>query len=242
MRKIKLVVEYDGTDFCGWQAQPDVRTVQHELEKALSLLTRESIRVISAGRTDAGVHARGQVVHFFMDKSMPMHTIKRGGNAHLPFDVRIICAEEANEDFHARFSAKKRTYSYTICHEQKAICRQYVWYVPHTLDVDKMQSACAAITGEHNFKSFCKVNSPVKNHVCTVYQAEWNTITDNLVFKVTANRFLHNMVRILVSAFVELGQGRITVRDLCTLLDVMDRTRAPATAPPYGLVLEKIEY
>ncbi|MBN1998804.1 tRNA pseudouridine(38-40) synthase TruA [candidate division KSB1 bacterium] len=242
MRKIKLVIEYDGTDFCGWQSQPGVRTVQDVLEKVLFLLTQESIRTISAGRTDSGVHARGQVVHFVTEKSMHPEVFQRGGNAYLPSDIRILDAEEVDERFHARYSAKKRTYSYTICFKPKAISRQYAWFVPYPLEVQKMCRACSVILGEHNFKSFCKANSPVINHVCHIYHAEWKAIADGSIFVITANRFLHNMVRILVSAFVELGKNRFTMRNFRDVIEAMDRTCAPATAPPYGLVLEKVEY
>jgi len=242
MRNIKLEIEYDGTNFCGWQIQSKVRTVQEELEAALNQLTREKIRVISAGRTDAGVHALGQVVNFKTKSLLPDRVFRLGLNGILPKDIRVINAEETEIKFNSRFSARSRNYKYYIATRQIAVGRQYAWFYKKTLDLDKMQQACSLIVGSHDFKSFCQAGADVNHYLCHVKKADWQKENEKLIFNITANRFLHNMVRILVGTFVNIGIGAIEIDDFLHILEAKNRIDAGPTAPPHGLFLVKVFY
>ncbi len=242
MRNIKLEIEYDGTNFCGWQIQTDVRTVQGELETAITQLTREKIRVHSAGRTDTGVHALGQVVNFKTQSRLSEEVFQLGLNGILPKDVRVISAVEAEDDFNSRFSAKSRTYRYNIITRPVAVGRQYAWFFKKKLNMAKMRDACSLIIGSHDFQSFCQAGADVNHYLCNVLEADWDEKSDMLIFNITANRFLHNMVRILVGTFVKIGTGSINVNDLKHILNAKNRIKAGPTAPPHGLYLVKVLY
>lgn len=242
MRNIKLIIEYDGTNFCGYQLQPDERTVQAELERSLSMLTTERIRLIAAGRTDSGVHALGQVVNFITNSRLPIQTFVKGGNTRLPRDIRILAAEEVPEDFNARYSAKSRTYRYVITTKNRAIGRHYAWYYWNELDEKKMNAACAAILGSHNFASFCQAKAEVDHYVCDIRYAFWKHGDDQLIFDICANRFLHNMVRTLVGTMVEIGDDRQKATAMNDILQARDRRAAGETAPAHGLFLVRVDY
>lgn len=241
-RNIKLTVEYDGTDFCGYQIQPNDRTVQAELERSLSMLTNAEVRLMAAGRTDSGVHALGQVVNFKTDSSLPLDVFIRGGNTRLPRDVRIIAAEEVDDDFHARYSARRRTYRYVITKKEKAVNRHYAWYYWNKLDVPKMNACCADILGSHDFSSFCQAKSEVDHFECDVRSAHWRETDADLIFEVTANRFLHNMVRTLVGTMVEIGDPRLYSAGMKEILLAKDRAAAGPTAPALGLFFVRVDY
>ncbi len=242
MRNIKLIIEYDGTKFFGWQYQKNQRTVQHELEAAIERITLEKVTTHAAGRTDAGVHARGQVVNFRLNKAMNTAVLQKGLNAVLPPDVRIRHAEIAEDLFHARFSAKERRYRYYIATRPLAIGRQYYWFYPHPLDWDAMQAACALIAGCHNFQSFCPSKLDKDHYLCDVRKAVWLAEGPVRIFEIHANRFLHHMVRCLVGTFVQLGRGRIPSDEFKNILESQDRRKAGYTAPAHGLVLEEVLY
>jgi len=242
MRNIKLEIEYDGTDFCGWQIQTNVRTVQEELEAALTQLTQEKIRVYSAGRTDTGVHALGQVVNFKTESCHTERVFQLGLNGILPRDIRVISAEDSQDDFNSRYSARSRNYRYYITTRPVAVGRQYAWYFKKTLDLEKMQKVCSLIVGSHDFNSFCQAGAEVNHHLCNVLQASWIEDSNKLIFNITANRFLHNMVRILVGTFVNIGTGSIDIDEFSRILNAKDRVEAGPTAPPHGLFLVKVFY
>lgn len=242
MRNIKLTVEYDGTDFFGWQLQPGLRTVQDELESALSQVIRGPVRVIAAGRTDAGVHALGQVVNFKTESPLPIGAFLRGGNVLLPRDIRILNAEEVEPDFNARYSAVGRWYRYIISRRSRAIGRQYAWHAGYDLDHKSMQNAVSNISGDRDFASFCQSGTDVRHFRCNVYSADWRQEKDNLVFTIGANRFLHNMVRILVGTCVDIGRGHLARDAMCEILNARDRKQAGPTAPSHGLFLIRVEY
>lgn len=241
-RNVKLVVEYDGTDFHGWQYQPERRTVQAEVESAFSQLTQETVQVFAAGRTDAGVHALGQVINFFTGSRLPVETFVRGGNALLPADIRVLNGEEADAGFNARFSAKSREYRYVIRQRPSAIDRRYVWLVETPLDVDAMHAAVVDMRGEIDFKSFCQAGAEVEHHRCFVHRAEWRRSEDFIIFEICANRFLHNMVRILVGTSVEIGRGVWPPDYLRQIVDAHDRRDAGPTVPARGLFLMNVTY
>ncbi len=243
MANIKLVLEYDGSDFNGWQYQPEQRTVQGEVEKALRQLTQEEIKTHCAGRTDSGVHAFGQVINFHCRKTWDVAVYCKGGNALLPRDVRILHGQVAADDFHSRYSAICRSYRYYITQQVCAVARQYRWHVPWELDPALMQTAVSDITGEHDFETFCQAGSGLDHFRCFVHEAQWRRLEDGcLAFDITANRFVHNMVRILVGTCIEIGRGSRAVQELAAILPAHDRRLAGPTAPAHGLFLTRVDY
>jgi tRNA pseudouridine38-40 synthase len=242
MQNIRLVIEYDGTDFCGYQRQSAVRTVQGELETALQQLTKTPISVSAAGRTDAGVHAMGQVINFHVAESYPINAFLYGLNPLLPDDIRVLAADRVADDFHARYDAVDRHYRYVIVSKVKAIGRHYAWFNGTPLDIVGMQVASEMLQGEHDFKSFCQSGVDARHYLCDVTAAEWHKESDRVVFDIIANRFLHNMVRILVGTLVDVGSGRLTVDDFSDIFEKRDRRSASATAPAKGLVLVEVSY
>ncbi len=242
MRNIKLVIEYDGTDFCGWQSQPNVRTVQDVLERSLANITQQAVRLKSAGRTDAGVHALGQVANFRIESQLPTATFMRGGNALLPKDVRILSAEEVDLSFNARFSARSRSYRYIICKYPTAIGRNFSWYISTPLDVERMREASQVLLGEKDFQSFCQAGVKLSHYLCNVSSVSFLEDENRIVCEITANRFLHNMVRIIMGTLVEVGCGKIDPEDVGDILQARDRRRAGVTAPARGLFLLRVNY
>ena len=242
MRNVKLVVEYDGTDYCGWQRQENGRTIQGELENVLSKVLQENISVIGAGRTDAGVHARGQVANFRTNSNFLLHEIANGLNGLLPNDIVVREADEVPFEFHARYSAKEREYSYIINRVPTALMRNYSWYLTYDLKIEAIQWAAASIIGVHDFQSFCKANSDVDHHRCNVVSAQWREEGSILKFEIRADRFLHGMVRALVGTMVDVGRGFTTPDSFLKIMEQKDRTKAGMAAPARGLMLEKIVY
>lgn len=242
MRNLKVVLEYDGTDFCGWQIQPRVRTVQEDLQIALRKIFGKTIHVTGAGRTDSGVHAKGQTANFFVEKEMTPEKIVAALNGNLAKDVRILAAEEVEPDFNSRFAAKKRHYRYSITRIERAIDRHYLWCLKNPLDIGKMKQATEFLIGKQDFKSFCKENADVKHHFCIVEKAEWKQEGNLLTLDIIANRFIHSMVRIIVGTMIDVGRGYTPVEKIPEILAAKDRNLAGQTAPAKGLCLEKIYY
>lgn len=242
MRNIKLLLEYDGTDFHGWQFQPELRTVQNEIQNALKKIFDKKINVIGSGRTDAGVHAKGQVANFLIEHPMPVSRIKAAINGNLPRDVRIISVEDVNENFHARYDAVKRHYCYRISRRERAIDRFYVWCVKAQLDVDKIRQASNCLLGDHDFKAFCHVQENMKHYSCIIEKIEWEQNNGILNLNIIANRFLHNMVRIIVGTMINVGRGFTPVEQIPQILKSQDRRNAGPTVPAKGLCLEKVYY
>jgi tRNA pseudouridine38-40 synthase len=242
MRNVKLVIEYDGTNFCGWQRQPNVRTVQEELERSLSNIAQETVILNSSGRTDTGVHALGQVANFKTQSLLPIKTFVSGGNAFLPSDVRILEAQDVEMDFNARYSARSRCYRYAISKRPVAIDRNYAWYVSAPLDVMALQKASDYLIGEKDFQSFCQAKADVSHYICNVVSAVWKEEADRLLFEIIANRFLHNMVRIIVGTLVNVGRGKNTSEMVLEILAARDRCLAGSTAPARGLFLVRVNY
>lgn len=242
MRNIKLTLEYDGTDFCGWQRQAGDRTVQEAVERSLSLLTEETVKVTAAGRTDSGVHAIGQVINFKTESRLPLEAFVRGGNSRLPKDVRILKAEEVPLDFSARYSAVARVYRYYVSDRPSAVGRQYAWHYWRPLALEKLREFCPIILGEHDFKSFCQSGADVDHFVCNVRWAWWQRSETGLVFEICANRFLHAMVRILVGTMVDLVKDEKGPDELLRILEAGDRRAAGPTAPACGLFLVRVFY
>jgi tRNA pseudouridine38-40 synthase len=241
-RNIRLVIEYDGTGYSGWQRQAGDPSIQEALETALAELLREKISVTGAGRTDAGVHARGQVANFRSGTQMECGQIARGLNALLRDDIAVLHCDDVAESFHARFDAVGRRYAYTISTVPTALDRGRVWYLRYSLDAGPMRDAAAAIVGRHDFSSFCRAGADVRHHFCEVREAAWTEEGGRIVFSITADRFLHGMVRALVGTMVDVGRGFISVTDFQAVLAGRNRTLAGPAAPPAGLTLEEVYY
>ncbi len=242
--RIALGLEYDGSAFAGWQSQPQGNTVQDVLEQALAQIADAEVRVHCAGRTDAGVHAAAQVVHFETLAARPLNAWVRGSNAHLPDSVAVRWSRTVPEDFHARYSARSRSYRYVLFNHavRPALLHGRVGWFHLPLDVDAMQSAAHYLVGEHDFSAFraaeCQAKSPVK----TLHEATVSRLSDCIVFEFRANAFLHHMVRNLVGALVYVGKGKHPPEWIVEMLASRDRSLAAPTFSPAGLYLCGIDY
>jgi tRNA pseudouridine38-40 synthase len=242
MRNIKLEIEYDGTNYVGWQRQENGRSIQGEIESVLHNVLQEKVNVLGAGRTDAGVHARGQVANFRTESTLSIEKINAALNGLLPQDIVIHSSKEVPLEFHARFSAKSRRYSYFITSEPTALQRLYSWNLRYRLELESMSAAAEKVLGRHDFKSFCKIGAEVNHHLCTVHESIWTVSNAWIQYQITADRFLHGMVRALVGTMVDVGRGYITLEEFCSILEAKSRDAAGAAAPAKGLVLEEVMY
>lgn len=242
MQNIKLSIEYDGTNFAGWQRQPRQRTVQQELQAAIKKITGEAVVLTGAGRTDAGVHSRGQVANFFTNSRLAAPKIFRGLNAVLPDDIRVTDAKSVSADFDARRWAKSRTYRYHIVRSPSALFRHLAWFVPYQLNFRTMNTAARYLLGAQDFSTFCVMKSKKQNNCCNISVARWRSYSNNPYFEVTADRFLHSMVRSIVGTLIEVGRGKISTGEFRRILQSRDRHNAGPTAPAHGLTLWKVAY
>ncbi|MDH7478525.1 MAG: tRNA pseudouridine(38-40) synthase TruA [Syntrophomonadaceae bacterium] len=243
-RNIRLLIEYDGSDFWGFQVQPGGRTVQGVLQAALGRLTGEPVKVIGAGRTDSRVHALGQVVNFHTGCSIPPERYAPALNRLLPADLRVRESGEVSPEFHARYSARSKTYRYLVYRRREGavLQRNYALVLDGRLEVEAMREAARCLTGRQSFKSFCASNSGVRNYVRTVREFLVEEQGDWLRFEVTADGFLYHMVRNMVGTLLEVGTGRRRPEEMGEIIMSQDRARAGATAPAQGLYLVRIEY
>ena len=242
---IKAVIEYDGTDFYGFQRQPSRVTVQGELERALTnLFKQDTVKVIGAGRTDAGVHATGQVISFQSPERFPIDRIPPAMNGLLPKSIRIKSAEEAPEKFHAGYSAKSRTYEYVILNREtpSAILGRYAWHVTKPLDLGLMQAASEGMAGKHDFASFGMPGKPGGSTIREIFDFRIRTKKDAVCVTIRADGFLRGMVRAIIGTLVEIGRGKREVAEMAEILKACDRCAAGVSAPPQGLFLTKVEY
>lgn len=245
MKRIRLVVAYDGTNYHGWQIQPGAVTIESMLNDALTQLFKEPVEVIGASRTDSGVHARGNVAVFDTDSLMPPDKICLALNQRLPEDIRVQSSEEVDSCWHPRKCACVKTYEYRILNRRinMPMERLYSHFCYYKLDVDKMQEAAAALTGEHDFKSFCSVRTQVTDTVRTIYQIDVKRSEDDvIIIRVTGNGFLYNMVRIIAGTLLSVGIGQTEPGQMASILKARDRRAAGPTAPARGLTLVKMEY
>jgi len=236
------VIEYDGSDFSGWQIQPNQRTVQGVIVEVLNKILTEEVNLIGAGRTDVGVHALAQVASFQTETQLDLKAILEGSNSLLPEDVLIKEIQEVDLDFHARYSAKSKLYRYRIYLKRTALLKRYVWEVLFPLDLDKLKEATRVIEGQHDFSSFCVAKSTKEDNKCNVIYAKWITRNQALVFEIEADRFLHSMVRSLVGTLVDVGRGYFHPSDFMDILNSRDRKKAGLTAPAKGLYLVRVNY
>ena len=245
MARYKLTLEYDGTNFAGYQVQPLKRTIEGELEKALESIYNQKVKTFASGRTDAGVHAYGAVVHFDAPKQLKHNQIADSINAFLPDDVKVVDFEEVDESFDARFTAKRKTYVYKfyLSRKERPLYFNRALRVNVEADIDKMNEACEYLVGEHDFTSFVARKSGKTNFVRTIYSAQIEkTGEKEYQLKICGNGFLYNMVRIIMGTLINVGYNRIKPESVKQIVDAKDRKFAGKTMPPYALYLLNVEY
>ncbi|HWI41756.1 MAG TPA: tRNA pseudouridine(38-40) synthase TruA [Verrucomicrobiae bacterium] len=244
MRNIRLVVEYDGTGYCGWQVQPNGTSIQELMEKGLEKLLGERVAVISSGRTDAGVHARGMVASFRTSKSLPLKAFADGLNVLLPPDISVLDAAEASEGFNPRTEATGKHYRYTILNapRRSPLMRLYSWHIKPALDLARMREAAAHFVGEHDFAAFRGANCGARTTRRTVFKVEVEREGNLILMDVHGSGFLKNMVRIMVGTLVAAGLGKIGPDEVASIIDCRSRLHPGQTAPPQGLCLMEVFY
>ncbi|MBF7095958.1 tRNA pseudouridine(38-40) synthase TruA [Alkalibacter mobilis] len=244
MRNIQLVIEYEGTAYCGWQIQPNGVAIQEVLIRAIEKITSEKIKLIGSGRTDAGVHAYGQSANFLTKSAIETEKFPMAINSKLPRDIRIVGAYEQSHEFHSRYSAKGKVYEYRILNDPygSALDRNRVWHVKPHLDRTAIIKAMECLKGTHDFTTFSSIKSGSENKVRTICEYSLSTREDQIIMVVSGNGFLYNMVRIMTGTLVDVGLGKIDPDKISKLLKGKDRNLAGKTAPPQGLYLKKVIY
>lgn len=243
-RNIQLILEYDGTNYCGWQVQKNGISVQEVLNKSIKSIVKEDVYIIGSGRTDAGVHALGQSAHFKTQTSIPIDKIPFAINSKLPKDIRVQKAIERDGDFHSRYSAGGKIYVYKILNNEHGSALHYnrMYHISQRLDVDKMRQAAKAFLGTYDFTGFSSVHSSVIDKVRTIYYSDFNINNDEITYTIKGNGFLYNMVRIIMGTLVQVGKGKIAPEDLPMIIKSKERSKAGPTAPAHGLYLQKVLY
>lgn len=246
MRNIKLLIEYDGTNYIGWQFQLKFqgKSIQGMLQEKLEKIVCHKVKLNGAGRTDSGVHAKGQVANFFTESKIPVDRIPLALSSMLPNDIVVKRAWEVSQDFHARYSAVEKTYRYTILNSpfNSAFEWRYCYHVRYTLDIDAMKKAIEYLVGTHDYSSFCNSGTMVKKFTRTVKEGKLYQEGDLLYFEITGDGFLYNMVRIIVGTLIEIGRGRWAPEYMAKIIASKNRNMAGPTAPPQGLVMLKVVY
>lgn len=245
MRNIKIIIEYDGTNYLGWQKQPQGPTVQDEIEKALKNMTCENISLSGSGRTDSGVHAFAQVANFKTNSNIKSKEFQMGLNSSLPMDITISDATEVDLDFHAQFSSKSKIYIYKIFNNDSpsALIRKRAWFMPLGLDIDQMRRAAEHLIGEHDFRVFAQSGIEVRTTVRNVLNVSLEQEDNNIIlFTIEATGFLKRMVRLIIGTLVQVGKGKITPSEFAEILNSGEKTKSVYTAPPQGLYLKEVKY
>jgi tRNA pseudouridine38-40 synthase len=241
LRNIKIVLEYDGTNFYGWQVQPARRTVQGELEYSIEKFLGEHFRVIAGGRTDTGVHAIGQVANFHTDSDYDTETIKNALNANLPPDILIKEVEEVEESFHSRFDAKSRLYIYRIAKYPSVFSRFFSWHFRYPLNVKLMNRSCELMLGEKDLTSFTVTKSKKGNMVVNIMNCVFTENNKEIIFSIKADRFLHKCVRTIIGTLIDINKNGVPER-IIDIISARDRKKAGETVPPHGLFLRQVNY
>jgi tRNA pseudouridine38-40 synthase len=245
MRNFKMIVEYDGSAYCGWQRQKNGTSIQQVLEDAIKLIIGQKVTVIGSGRTDAGVHALNQVASFKCSSNLPLNNIYRGMNSVLPPDIVVKKIEEVDSDFHAQHDVKSKVYVYKICNQRirSALGRNFFWFIPFPLNLALMRKASCYLIGTHDFSCFCATGTDVKDRVRTIMDIEIKTSDDGLIeIKLEAHGFLKYMVRNIIGTLVEVGRGKRKPEEMKVIIESKNRKIAGATAPAYGLFLKEVKY
>jgi tRNA pseudouridine38-40 synthase len=245
MRNIKLTIEYDGTNYLGWQRQKRGPTIQETIETAIEKITKNGVKLIGSGRTDSGVHALGQVANFKTSSGLSAYQLRKALNAILPEDISIVKCEEADIRFHAQFDAKSKTYAYIILYRPypSALERRRAWHIPSTLKLPEMREASKALIGEHDFSAFGLSTHTLRSTVRQVLRVEISLReNDSLYFEIEATGFLKRMIRLVVGTLIQVGRERITVDGFRRILESGERTKFVRAAPPWGLYLKEVNY
>ncbi len=244
MENHKLIIQYDGAKFHGWQIQPVVRTVQGDIESAiLEIYPDQNINLIGSGRTDSGVHAIRQVANVKLEPKLSLENLKMALNSKLKNDVLIESIELSNKKFHARFSAQSRKYKYIIIKKYSPFKRHYAWHIKWNIDLKLLNQCAKKVIGSHDFSSFCKSNSEVKNKICNVIISEWKINDNEITYHIRSNRFLQHMVRYLVGSMIEVARGRYQINDFIRLIkNEQNNLVSVVRAPAKGLYLEEVSY
>jgi len=241
---IRLDIEYNGTEFSGWQVQNNAVTIQGKIEEAIQKVTGQKVSLHAAGRTDAGVHALGQVANFRIEHDLPLEKYRDAINYYLPETILITGVSEVPYDFHARKSAKSRHYRYMVGIEKSALYHGFRWEYPQALNMDRMNEIAQFIRGIHDFSAFCVVSSLKENNDCDIKHSEWRRVGSLFIYEIVANRFLHSMVRSLVGTMVDAGLEKdyLTLTNFENIMSSGDHTRIKNVAPARGLYLVAVEY
>ncbi len=245
MKNIKIIIEYDGSDYHGWQCQANLPTVQKTIEDTIRQITRENVKITGSGRTDARVHAIGQVANFFTETQMDPGTLQKALNSSLPRDISITKAQQVSDDFHAQFSSRSKIYEYRIFNRshRPALQRHRVWHIKEKLDTKKMKKAAAYLQGTHDFSVFAKADITVKTTVRTVKRVQIRKTREGIiVIEIEADGFLKRMVRMITGTLAEVGRGRLTPEKFGQIFAEAQKTKNVFTAPPSGLFLKKVIY
>ena len=245
MPKYKLTIEYDGTNFVGWQSQDNGNSIQQSLEEAIKKLSNEQVIVFGAGRTDSGVHAKGQVAHFEISKELAIDNIRDGINQHLrPLPIVILNVEKVEDDFHARFSARQRIYQYSIINRRSPLTfqRQLAWVIYKNLDIEKIKKAAPFFEGKHDFNAFRSIDCQSSTTIKTIDHCSVTNAKESITIQVAAKSFLHSQVRIMTGTLVNVGEGKIQPSDIKQIIEIKDRDKAGVTAPAHGLYLKEVIY
>lgn len=244
MHNYKLVIQYDGTNYAGWQMQDNAETIQNRICNSAETILRKPINLIGSGRTDSGVHAIGQVANFTFEDSIDINKFKHSLNGILPQDISVIDCEEVNENFHSRFDAKKRSYLYFMRNYKSPFFQNYSHFLNtiDEIDLGKLNYLSKSIKGEHDFTSFCKKNSDVENKICNLFDIHWYRKRGFLIFYVEANRFLQGMVKTLVGTLIKLAAKNYSENLLKEIIDAKEREAASEAFPSKGLFLYKVKY
>ena len=244
MNNYKLTIQYDGTDFAGWQMQKNANTIQQSVADAFKILLKKEINLIGSGRTDAGVHAWGQVANFRNEQNIELSKFRYSLNSILPQSINVKKIESVNKSFHARFDAKKRSYLYLIAKEQSPFYLKfsYLYSNINKYDINKLNKLSSLLMGEHDFTSFARKNTETKNKICNIYNIKWRETKDFVFFFVEANRFLHGMVKTLVGTILQTGIKNYDKQILKNILKAKEREAAGKAFPSKGLFLFKVRY
>jgi len=242
--RIFLNIEYDGRGYFGWQAQTGLKTIEQELKDAIETITKEQVKLIASGRTDKDVSAKNQIVHFDTDSNINLKKLPFAINAFLSFNIRVKNAIIANENSHARFDSKTKTYSYKMYTSfiQSPLRRNTHLQIRHNIDFEKMKIACQFFVGVHDFKPFCLISTDVKNYVREIYSCELNKNGDEIVLFIKGNGFLHNMVRVIVGTLISIGEHKLEPSEICKIFQNGERKVESKTVPAFALTLENVEY
>lgn len=237
-----MIIQYDGTEYCGWQIQNGSKTIQQTLVDAIEVLLKEKVNLIGSGRTDTGVHAIGQTANFRTEKEIDIYKFKHSLNSILPFDISITEMEPVDENFHARFDAMKRTYIYLISKQKSPFYRKYSYFYHGNTDIGQLNQLSKSFIGNKDYTSFSKRNDEIENKYCEVYKAGWYEEKGMIVFEITANRYLHGMVRTITGTILKAAESGEGIDYIENIFLEKNRDTAPMAVPACGLFLFKVEY